>query len=110
MKKLSEKDIVKRIVIDKVDTFEEKTVAQLSTYSILRSAGGVFSLRLWWKGKTKKGDSRSFDIELDNSTDMAAIAMTAVEELLSEQCKVKFADKHNISKYKNPKTKAATKW
>ena len=77
------KQLLKELIQSKIEE-SDKTVGSISSYSIYRSAGGIYSLKLFWKGKTKKGESRDIDIELDKNEETALIALKTINEVLND--------------------------
>ncbi len=72
---------------------EEKTIGSILSYGIIRTASGVFSVRMYWRGRTKKGDSRYAMVELDANPKTAMVAIVAMEKLMSEAKEVNIIEK-----------------
>ena len=87
MKKLLERAIVSSIVK------EQKTIGSISNYGILRYASGIFMVRVYWKGQTKKGDKRCITIEMDTEPQSAVLAIEIMEDLMDKARKVGLKEK-----------------
>jgi len=86
------KEILSMAIVHSI-TKEKKTIGSISNYGIIRYASGIFMVRVYWKGQTKKGDKRCITIELDTEPESAVMAIEIMEELMEEARKVCLKDK-----------------
>jgi len=104
-----EDDLYKNLKLFILDNIQkkDKTVGSIATYAIVRNASGVFSISIYWKGKTQKGDSPRAFIELDSNPENAMIAIKAMEALMKEarevplSAKIEFFGSRTKEKYEN---------
>ncbi len=94
---------------------KDKTVGSIATYAIVRNASGVFSISIYWKGKTQKGDSPRAFIELDSNPENAMIAIQVMELIMKEarevplSAKIEFFGSRTKEKHKDKMEDLASK-
>ena len=106
------KNLIKDLVLSKIKD-EEKSVGSISSYSMNRNASGVWSIIIFWRGKTKLKSKRQIHIELDRKPEIVKLAIDTMEELLREDAEnTDFVDrmkrqKEEIERKKNGPVKSS---
>ena len=76
----------------------DKGINDISNYSIVRLAAGVFHIYVYWKGQTTKGGSRLHKIALDRNIKIAEASLHIMEGLLEEAGSENLFDKIAVPK------------
>jgi len=87
---------------------EEKSIGQIATYAIVRSAGGVFSLSIYWNGQIKKGSKTRLTFEMGTEPQVGSVAIKVMEKILKEDKKIGVLDRIMREKEKELTDKQAT--
>lgn len=99
--------LLKELLLSKIEAYD-KTVGSVSSYSLNRRANGTFQIIIFWSGQRKKGDPAPLNIELDNLSDTAKLAIDVFEEILKEANSVSLETKLRKQIEDNTKKKEAS--
>ena len=72
---------IEKLILSKVKT-AQKTPQDISTYSLVRPSNGLFYLKIYWKGKAKKGGKTAIMIDLSFKASDAKDGIDAIEMVL----------------------------
>ena len=98
MKELTKEQQENLAVYIRTELPRDKGINDISNYSIVRLAAGVFHIYVYWKGQTTKGGSRLHKIPLDRNIKIAEASLHIMEGLLEEAGKENLFDKIAIPK------------
>ena len=76
-------EIIRAMISDGIRK-AEKTPLQISSFGIFCNASGIWGLKIFWRGKTRKGNMRFTDIELDKSDDTAFMAVKIIKDIIED--------------------------
>lgn len=91
------KDLLKDLILSKIKT-EGETPGCIATYAIVRNASSVMSLTIYWNRKATAGSKTRLHVELDNNPATGQMAITVMEDILSEAVNQSLEDKLKTQK------------
>ena len=64
-----------------------KTPQEISSYSLIRTGTGSWSMKIYWKGKSKSKVQASIVVKLNNDIDATVSAIHAMESIIENGTK-----------------------
>ena len=74
---------LKELFISKMKSSHKKE-ADVSSYTIIRSGTGLFTMKIYWKGKAKSQTETSINIRLNNNIESSFSAIKAMESIIND--------------------------
>ncbi len=74
---------IKELILHHVKK-SNKTIQDISTFSLVRPGNGLYYIKVYWSGKTKAGNTRAINIKLNYDAEMASKAVIIMDEIMEE--------------------------
>lgn len=71
----------------------QKSLEDVTSYSVIQKSNKVFSLYVWWTGKVEKGTKTKVEVVLDTSIQVAKLAHDAMAQLREEASNISLLSK-----------------
>ena len=108
---MNKNDFLEMVVLETIMDKEDKDISDISTYSLIRSASGMWRIQIWWAGQTEKHASRGCSIPLDKNTATLRTAVDVMENLLKKGSEITLESRMlERAKKRKEKEKAKGAW
>ena len=74
---------LKKLILSRIKASGKKP-EDISTFTIPRANNGMYNIKIYWKGKTKPGDTRAIIIDLTFKIDLAQEAIFVLDQIMTE--------------------------